>query len=321
MDGRFSSSTIWSRLLRGEENDEQVNQLLAQFQDESGLQLNLDSHRSTEPLNSLLNSDAGGFDSAGLDDELARRYSKLKAPPPAKPQIGKSNKLQIRDKKENNDLENGIDNDRGKKSDLEKDPDLVGGVRENEGIGGKSRVLIDEEEEKILGQELALRLATLRTSPSAKNIVIGESQSLAEPQESQGIDSRETTVGTQKEKIGDSGETGFVKQNELDSEEEQVQKLLASVQDSIKLERSRVSGISSSSGRFNDAGEEHVDDEERISESEVENIVEWAKDAARLGLVDSEEEDDDDDNYEDVNYEDESDHSEKQSAGTRKAKK
>lgn len=198
---------------------------------------------------------------------------------------------------------------------------MVGDVRENEGIGGKSRVLIDEEEEKILGQELALRLATLRTSPSAKNIVIVESQSLAEPQESQGIDSRETTVGTQKEKIGDSGETGFVKQNELDSEEEQVQKLLASVQDSIKLERSRVSGISSSSGRFNDAGEEHVDDEERISESEVENIVEWAKDAARLGLVDSEEEDDDDDNYEDVNYEDESDHSEKQSAGTRKAKK
>eukprot|EP00253_Pinus_taeda_P005527 PITA_05527 len=243
MDGRSSSSTIWSRLLRGEENDEQVNQLLAQFQDESALHLNLDSHRSTKPLHSPLNSDVGSFDSAGLDNELARRYSKLKAHPPTKPQIG------------------------------------------------------------------------------AKNIVISESQSLAEPQESQGIDSRETTVGTQKEKIGDSGETGFVKQNEIDSEEEQVQKLLASVQDSIKLERSRVSGISSSSGRFNDVGEEHVDDEERILESEVESIVEWAKDAARLGFVDSEEEEDDDDNYEDVNYEDESDHSEKQSAGTRKAKK
>eukprot|EP00253_Pinus_taeda_P026839 PITA_26839 len=302
MEGRSPSSTIWSR--------------------------------STKPLHSPLNSDVGGFDSAGLDNELARRYSKLKAPPPAKPQIGKSNKLQIRepqigksnklqirDKKESSDLENGIDNDRGKKNDLEKDPDLVGNARENEGIGGKSRVLIDEEEEKILGQELALRLAALRSSSGAKNIVISESQSLAEPQESQGIDSRETTVGTQKEKIGDSGETGFVKQNEIDSEEEQVQKLLASVQDSIKLERSRVSGISSSSGRFNDVGEEHVDDEERISESEVENIVEWAKDAARLGFADSEEEEDDDDNYEDVNYEDESDHSEKQSAGTRKAKK
>eukprot|EP00253_Pinus_taeda_P015398 PITA_15398 len=243
MDGRSSSSTIWSRLLRGEENDEQVNQLLAQFQDESALHLNLDSHRSTKPLHSPLNSYVGSFDSAGLDNELARRYSKLKAPPPTKPQIG------------------------------------------------------------------------------AKNIVISESQSLAEPQESQGIDSRETTVGTQKEKIGDSGETGFVKKNEIDSEEEQVQKLLASVQDSIKLERSRVSGICSSSGRFNDVGEEHVDDEERILESEVESIVEWAKDATRLGFVDFEEEEDDDDNYEDVNYEDESDHSEKQSAGTRKAKK
>eukprot|EP00253_Pinus_taeda_P008684 PITA_08684 len=262
MEGRSSSSTIWSRLLRGEENDEQVNQLLTQFQDESALQLNLDSHRSTKPLHSLLNSDFGGFDSTGLDNELARRYSKLKAPPRAKPQS-----------------------------------------------------------EKILGQELVLRLAALRSSSGAKNIVISESQSLAEPQESQGIDSHETTVGTQKEKIGDSGETGFVKQNEIDSEEEQVQKLLASIQDSIKLERSRVSGISSSSGRFNDVGEEHVDDEERILESEVESIVEWAKDAARLGFVDSEEEEDDDDNYEDVNYEDESDHSEKHSAGTRKAKK
>lgn len=321
MDGRSSGSAIWSRLLRGEENDEQLNQLLAQFQDESALQLNLNSHRSTKPLDSSLNSDVGGFDYAGLDDELARRYSKLKAPPPAKQQIGKSNKLQIRDKKENNDLENVIDNDRGKNRDLEKDPDLVGGVRENEGIGGKSRVLVDEEEEKILGQELALRLAALRTPSGAKNIVISKSQSVTVPQESQGIDSRETRVGTQKEKSGDSGETGFVEQNELDSEEEQVQKLLASVQDSIKLERSGVSGISSSSGRFNDVGEEHVDDEEGISESEVENIVEWAKDAARLGLVDSEEEEDDDDNYEDVNYEDESDRSEKQSAGTRKAKK
>eukprot|EP00253_Pinus_taeda_P029802 PITA_29802 len=222
MEGRSSSSTIWSRLLRGEENDEQVNQLLTQFQDESALQLNLDSHRSTKPLHSLLNSDFGGFDSTGLDNELARRYSKLKAPPRAKPQ-----------------------------------------------------------------------------------------SSLAEPQESQGIDSHETTVGTQKEKIGDSGETGFVKQNEIDSEEEQVQKLLASVQDSSKLERSRVSRISSSSGQFNDVGEEHVDDEERILESEVESIVEWAKDAARLGFVDSEEEEDDDENYEDVNDEDESDHSEK----------
>eukprot|EP00253_Pinus_taeda_P008264 PITA_08264 len=288
MDGRSSSSPIWSRLLRGEENDEQVNQLLAQFQDESALQFNLDSHRSTKPLHSPLNSDVGGFNSAGLDNELACRYSKLKAPPPAKPQL---------------------------------DSDLVGDIRENKGIGGKSRVLIDEEEEKILGQELVSRLAALRSSLGAKNIIISESQSLAEPQESQGINSRETIVGTQKEKIGDSGETGFVKQNEIDSEEEQVQKLLASVQDSIKLERSRLSGISYSSGQFNDVGEEHVDDEERISKSEVENIVEWAKDAARLGFFYSEEEEDDDDNYEDVNYEDESDHSEKQSARTRKAKK
>eukprot|EP00253_Pinus_taeda_P030422 PITA_30422 len=267
MDGRSSSSTIWSRLLRGEENDEQVNQLLAQFQDESALHLNLDSHRSTKPLHSPLNSDVGSFDSAGLDNELARRYSKLKAPPPAKPQIGAKN------------------------------------------------IIISES------QSLAEPQESQGTDSREKNIIISESQSLAKPQESQGIDSRETTVGTQKEKIGDSGETGFVKQNEIDSEEEQVQKLLASVQDSIKLERSRVSGISSSSGRFNDVGEEHVDDEERILESEVESIVEWAKDAARLGFVDSEEEEDDDDNYEDVNYEDESDHSEKQSAGTRKAKK
>eukprot|EP00253_Pinus_taeda_P014049 PITA_14049 len=261
MDRRYSSNTIWSRLLRGEENDEQVNQILAQFQDESALQLNLDSHRSTKALHSPQNSDVGGFDSVGLDNELARRYSNLKAPL-AKPQL-----------------------------------------------------------EKILGQELALRLAALRSSSSAKNIVSSESQSLVEPQESQGIDSRETTIGTQKEKIGDSGETCFVKQIEIDSKEEQVQKLLASVQYSIKLERSRVLGISSSSGQFNDVGEEHVDDEEIILESEVENIVEWAKDAARLGFDDSEEEEDDDDNYEDVNYEDESDHSEKQSVGTRKAKK
>ena len=114
--------------------------------------------------------------------------------------IGKSNKLQIRDKKESSDLENDIDNDRGKKNNLEKDPDLVGDIRENEGISGKYRVLIDEEEEKILGQELALRLAALRSSSGAKNIIISESHSLAKPQESQGIDSPETTVGTQKEK-------------------------------------------------------------------------------------------------------------------------
>lgn len=309
MDGRSSSSTIWSRLLKGEEKDEQVDQLLAQFQDESALQLNLNSHRSAKPLNSSLNSDVGGFDYAGLDDELARRYSRLKAPPPAKPQIGKSTKPQIGDKKENNDLENGIDNDRRTKSDLENDLNLVGAVREKEGIGRKSKVPVDEEEEKILGKELALRLAALKTPSNAENTAINEGQGLTVPQGGQGFDSREASLGIQKEKSGDYRETGSVKQNELDSEEEQVQGLLASVQDAIKLERSNVSGISSSPGRFNN-------DEEEISESEVENIVEWAKDAARLGLPDSEEEEDDDDGYDD-----ESDYSEKQSAGTRKANK
>jgi hypothetical protein len=52
------------------------------------------------------------LDYEGLDDELPCRYSRIKSPPPAKPQTGKSTIPQISDKKENNDLENDIDNDR-----------------------------------------------------------------------------------------------------------------------------------------------------------------------------------------------------------------
>jgi hypothetical protein len=61
------------------------------------------------------------------------------------------------------------------------------------------------------------------------------------PQGGQGFDSHEGRLEIQKEKSCDSGEIGLVKQNELDAEVEQVQRLLASVQDSAKLESSRVS--------------------------------------------------------------------------------
>ena len=79
-------------------------------------------------------------------------------------------KPQISDKKEKND----IDNDRRTKNDLEKDPTLFGGMRENEGIGRKYRVLVDEEEDTILGQELAMRLVAMNTPSNVKNIVINE---------------------------------------------------------------------------------------------------------------------------------------------------
>ena len=61
------------------------------------------------------------------------------------------------DKKE----KNGIDNDRRTKNNLEKDPTLFGGMRENEGIGRKYRVLVDDEEDTILGKELAMILVAL----------------------------------------------------------------------------------------------------------------------------------------------------------------
>ena len=66
-------------------------------------------------------------------------------------------KPQISDRKGKND----IDNDRRTKNDLEKDPTLFGGIRENEGIGRKYRVLVDDEEDTILGQELAMILVAL----------------------------------------------------------------------------------------------------------------------------------------------------------------
>ena len=73
-------------------------------------------------------------------------------------------KPQISDRKEKND----IDNDRRTKNDLEKDPILFGGMRENEGIRRKYRVLVDEEEDKILGKELAMRLAALKPIQMSK---------------------------------------------------------------------------------------------------------------------------------------------------------
>ena len=82
----------------------------------------------------------------------------------------KSIKPQISDKKE----KNYIDNDRRTKNDLEKDPTLFGGIRENEGIGRKYRVLVDEEEDKSLGKELAMRLAALKTPSNVENIVIND---------------------------------------------------------------------------------------------------------------------------------------------------
>ena len=80
-------------------------------------------------------------------------------------------KPQISDKKEKND----IDNDRRTKNDLaEKDPTFLGGMRKNKGIGRKYRVLLDEEEDKILGKELAMRLVELNTPSNVENIVINE---------------------------------------------------------------------------------------------------------------------------------------------------
>ena len=69
----------------------------------------------------------------------------------------KSIKPQISDEKEKNE----INNDRRTKNDIEKDPTLFGGIRENEGIGRKYRVLVDDEEDTILGQELAMILVAL----------------------------------------------------------------------------------------------------------------------------------------------------------------
>ena len=76
----------------------------------------------------------------------------------------------ISDRKEKND----IDNDRRTKNDLEKDPTLFGGMRENERIGRKYRVLVDDEEDTILGKELAMILEALKTPSNDENIVINE---------------------------------------------------------------------------------------------------------------------------------------------------
>ena len=87
MDGKKTSekSSIWSRLLRGEQNDDEVDQLLAQFHDENALQLNLNSHIAKTPLNLRTDKNFVDVDHAGLDEELAMRYAQLKAPPtPAK---------------------------------------------------------------------------------------------------------------------------------------------------------------------------------------------------------------------------------------------
>ena len=82
----------------------------------------------------------------------------------------KSIKPQISDKKEKND----IDHDIRTRNDLGKDTTLFGGMRENEGIGRKYRVLVDEEEDKTLGKELAMRLAALKTPSNVEIIVINE---------------------------------------------------------------------------------------------------------------------------------------------------
>ena len=55
--------------------------------DESALQLNLNSNIMVKLLHSSVNYSygyVGGFDYAGLDDELVGRYSRFKSPP-AKP--------------------------------------------------------------------------------------------------------------------------------------------------------------------------------------------------------------------------------------------
>ena len=51
---------------------------------------------------------------------------------------------------------------------------MFGGIRENEGIGRKYRVMVDDEEDTILGQELAMRLVTLKAPSNVENIVINE---------------------------------------------------------------------------------------------------------------------------------------------------
>ncbi|KAH9307466.1 hypothetical protein KI387_035377 [Taxus chinensis] len=285
MDGKSPTkdTTVWTRLLRGDGNDEEINQLLAQFQDENALQLNLNSHIQKTPLNLPSGKSFSDFDQAGLDKELAMRYAQLKAPSPAKKKsINLSNNNKVPPaKKEVGDLSKNDDSEKETKKD-ERD---ISGEKVSDAEACKNqdfrvRVLADEEEKKILGQELAARFAALKTSNSS------DDKGLAEASLGRGFDSQGVAVAVAQSGIGKEEMT------EACSEAEEVQKLLASVQDSIMLEKTRVSG----SIRDDDEGEDGEDEE--ISESEVDNVVEWVKDAARLGLLESEEEEDD--NNEDI---------------------
>ncbi|GLJ24012.1 hypothetical protein SUGI_0457390 [Cryptomeria japonica] len=303
MDGIKSEqkSTMWSRLLRGEQNDDEVDQLLAQFHDENALHLNLNSHITKTPLDLHADKNFVSVDHAGLDKELAMRYAQLKAPPPpsSKKETSGLSKNDNNAPSARNEISRNDDlNKEGRKSSgLEKGSDLALDGKDFKDHDSKARILVDEEEERILGLQLAARFAALKTtSPSG----MGKGQGLTEVCSARGLDSQED----KSEVLGSR-----VQKEEVCSEAEHVQRLLASVQDSIKLEKSRVSGIL----KDDDDNEGEDDEDEEISDSEVDKVVEWVKDAARLGLLDSEEEDDIE--------EDRGDGSQEESVGRRSASK
>lgn len=79
------------KLYLGQENDGEVDDLLAQLNDESILKLSVDTHVTTDSMRGSLPDDEDLNSTVeGIDPELAARYASLKAPRPRGREKGKA---------------------------------------------------------------------------------------------------------------------------------------------------------------------------------------------------------------------------------------
>eukprot|EP00252_Welwitschia_mirabilis_P018246 TRINITY_DN40548_c0_g1_i1.p1 TRINITY_DN40548_c0_g1~~TRINITY_DN40548_c0_g1_i1.p1 ORF type:complete len:279 (-),score=41.95 TRINITY_DN40548_c0_g1_i1:352-1188(-) len=262
MDGtnKLSTSDFLKKLLREDETNTDVDELLQQYQEERSLKLNLNSHMVSKPRNFDLPTQFQSFDSAVLDEDLARRYAQLKASASSKSRP--SANLEAVGCSKSGDSKAPEES----RSDQEPDCTSSDSIRFAKQEVVSKGMAQDDEEVKILGSDLAARFAALRANSKGKS------------DSRQNVDLDRVLCSTEMDSTGSM----IGRPDEGLSEEQEVRALLASAEDAVRLDRARVSRFSAGSLDREKKSDDETDENEGISESEVEGIVEWAKDAARL---------------------------------------
>ncbi|KAJ7554166.1 hypothetical protein O6H91_06G128900 [Diphasiastrum complanatum] len=280
--------------------EEDVDELMSQFQDESLLKLSVNTHNNRSiPLleKSNIHYPVQDLDDSGLHSDLVARYAKLK--------VGKSG------------LKPNISTQPGKAAAVKTCPSAFQSDHGN--------APFDQMESDTLSAELEARLRALKShaeilpsaSDSSTQTRVPDDHSITSAPSNLSHQVRPTPTSQAFCSFGNDhpnprrcvARHEDEKNDDLESAVADVKKLLRSVKDEIRLEKEERNRqkkdmkdilIEEDSRLFNveEMEEEYVQasmEEDRLSRA-AEEVVKWAKDAARLGGSDSEEDLENDDN-------------------------